>query len=68
MNNEKKAKDKMGKIELFYIHSVSIHLWTDCVIFSFTPECRLPEKRLDSLVDRIFSDIFREKANLERRK
>ena len=47
---------------------VSIHLTTDCLIFSFTPECRLPEKRRDSLLDRIFNDIFREKANLERRK
>ena len=46
----------------------SIHLTTDCLLFSFTPECRLPEKRRFSLMDRIFNYIFRETENLERRK
>ena len=32
----------------------------DCLIFRFTPECRLPEKRryIHALVDRIFNDII----------
>ena len=41
---------------------------TDFLIFSFTPECRLPERSRYSLVDRIFNAIFRETENLERRK
>ena len=28
-------------------------------MFLFTLECRLPENKCDSLVDRIFNDIFR---------
>lgn len=36
--------------------------------FSLTSECRLPENRHDSLRERIFNDIFRETANLDRRR
>ena len=36
--------------------------------FSLTSECRLPENRRDSLRERIFNDIFRETANLDRRR
>ena len=31
------------------------HLTTDCLIFLFTPECRLAEKRRELSVDRIFN-------------
>ena len=39
----------------------SIHFTTDCLIFVFTPECQLPGKRRDSLVDRIFNCIYLDK-------
>ena len=36
----------------FWLNSFNNRLF----YFLFTPECRIPEKRLESLVDRIFYD------------
>ena len=51
----KAVEKKKKKLIILKEQFGSIHLTTGCLIFFFAPECQLPEKRSDSLVDRNFS-------------
>ena len=50
MNNERKI-DKLIILKAEF----------DRLIFLFTPECKFPEERRDSFVDRIFNGMYLEK-------
>ena len=62
MKREKKKgnDDKIGKL-------IILKAQFDRLIFNFAPECKLPEKRLDSLVDRIFNGMYLEKRREKRK-
>ena len=56
MNNERKI-DKL----------IILTAEFDRLIFLFTPECKFPEERRDSLVDRIFNGMYLEKRREKRK-